>query len=79
MREYVYSAQECSVVDPSTNMKVRLALGEVWDANDPLVSALPHLFVEAPPKVRRTVKHQAQSVVEEAVAVPGVKRQVKRA
>lgn len=79
MREYVYSAQECSVVDPSTGLKVRLALGEVWDADDPLVSALGHLFVEVPPKVRRTVARAEKFVVEEAVSVPGVKRQVKRA
>ena len=79
MREYVYSAQGCTVVDPSTNMKVRLALGEVWDADDPLVLALPHLFVQSPPVVRQTVKRAEGLVVEAAVAVPGVKRQVKRA
>lgn len=79
MREYVYSAQGCSIVDPSTRMKVRLVLGEVWDADDPLVLALPHLFVVSPPKVRRTVERAERFVVESAVAVPGVKRQVKRA
>lgn len=79
MRDYVYSAQGCTVVDPSTNMKVRLALGEVWDADDPLVLALPHLFVQSPPVVRQTVKRAEGQVVEAAVAVPGVKRQVKRA
>ena len=79
MREYVYSAQGCSIVDPSTRMKVRLLLGEVWDAGDPLVLALPHLFVDVPPVVRRTVAQVERVVVESAVAVPGVKRQVKRA
>jgi len=79
VRDYVYSAQGCTVVDPSTNMKVRLALGEVWDADDPLVLALPHLFVQSPPVVRQTVKRAEGLVVEAAVAVPGVKRQVKRA
>ena len=79
MRDYVYSAQGCSIVDPSTRMKVRLVLGEVWDADDPLVLALPHLFVEVPPVVRRTVERAERFVVESAVAVPGVKRQVKRA
>lgn len=79
MREFVFSAQACTVVDPSTNMKVRLVLGEVWHADDPLVLALPHLFVQSPPVVRQTVKRAANPVVEAAVAVPGVKRQVKRA
>jgi hypothetical protein len=60
-------------------MKVRLLLGEVWDAGDPLVLALPHLFVEVPPVVRRTVAQVERWVVESAVAEPGVKRQVKRA
>ena len=79
MEEFVFSAQSCSIVDPASRLKVRLELGEVWDANDPLVSALPHLFVQSPPVVRQTVKRAESPVVEAAVAVPGVKRQVKRA
>lgn len=79
MEEFVFSAQSCSIVDPASRLKVRLELGEVWDANDPLVLALPHLFVVSPPKVRRTVERAERFVVESAVAVPGAKRQVKRA
>lgn len=74
----VFSTDSCSVVDPSTGLKVRLVAGEAWAADDPLVKALPHLFVKYPLVVRRTVEVKVVSPVESAVSVPGVKRQVKR-
>ena len=47
----------------------RLAEGEVWDADDPLVKAHPDLFSKEPTKVRRSAPR-----VERATAAPGERR-----
>lgn len=68
----VYAAQSTTTVAPN-GISVRLNRGEVWAADDPLVLARPGLFTPVADP-RRTVP-----VVEEATAVPGVRRSVKRA
>ena len=81
MEGLVFAADTCSIVDPATGLKVRLVAGEAWAADDPLVSAVPHMFVSWPQLVRRTVapSRNPQSIpVESAVSQPGVKRAVKR-
>ena len=85
MADIVFAMSSCSLVDPASGLKVRLSEGEAWWASDPFVKARPDLFVSAPSTVRgqRSVKAvPAEKIVspevEEATAVPGVKRQVKR-
>ena len=86
MADVVFSLSTCTTVDPSTGMKVRLSAGEAWWASDPFVKRMHHLFTDVPPVVNgvRAVKPAPAEkvvapVVESATAVPGVKRQVKRA
>lgn len=81
MEGLVFAADSCSVVDPASGLKIRLTAGEAWAADDAFVHAMSHLFVSWPPEVRRTgpSKRVASVPVESTVAVPGVKRQVKRA
>lgn len=77
---YVFAGQSCSVVNPASGLKIRLSVGEAWAADDPFVKARPDLFMSVPFVVRRSEPLRiADSPVESAVAVPGVKRQVKRA
>ena len=86
MADLVFSVSTCTTVDPSTGMKVRLSAGEAWWASDPFVKRMHHLFTDVPPVVNgvRAVKSApAEKIVlpqvESATAVPGAKRQVKRA
>lgn len=82
MEGIVFAADTCSIVDPATGLKVRLVAGEAWAADDPLVSAVPHMFISYPQLVRRTtdpVRNPQFVPVESAVSQPGVKRTVKRA
>ena len=77
--EYVFAAQSCSVVNPASGLKIRLSVGEAWAADDPFVKARPDLFKTVPFVIRRSEPVGAvEFPVESAVAVPGVKRQVKR-
>jgi hypothetical protein len=77
---YVFAGQSCSVVNPASGLKIRLSVGEAWAADDPFVKARPDLFLSVPFVVRRSEPLRIADVpVESAVAVPGVKRQVKRA
>lgn len=81
MEGLVFAADSCSVVDPSTGLKIRLVAGEAWAADDPFVAARPHLFVSWPQLVKRTApaKVVQSAPVESATKVPGVKRAVKNA
>ena len=86
MADVVFAMSTCTLVDPASGLKVRLSEGEAWWASDPFVKARPDLFVSAPANVRgqRGVKSTPTEKivlpeVEQAVSVPGVKRQVKRA
>lgn len=86
MADVVFAMSTCTLVDPASGLKVRLSEGEAWWASDPFVKARPDLFVSAPANVRgqRAVKSTPATKivlpeVEQAVSVPGVKRQVKRA
>ena len=86
MADVVFAMSPCTLVDPASGLKVRLSEGEAWWASDPFVKARPDLFVSAPANVRgqRGVKSTPVEKivlpeVEQAVSVPGVKRQVKRA
>lgn len=86
MADVVFAMSTCTLVDPASGLKVRLSEGEAWWASDPFVKARPDLFVSAPANVRgqRGVKSTPVEKivlpeVEQAVSVPGVKRQVKRA
>ena len=81
MADIVFAMSSCSLVDPASGLKVRLSEGEAWWASDPFVKARPDLFVSVPSVVRgaRAVKvAPVVAEVEQATAVPGVKRQVKR-
>lgn len=78
MADLVFALDACTVVDPSSGLKVRLSPGEAWWASDPFVKARPHLF-SATPTVVRGVRSVKSVPVEVATAEPGVKRQVKRA
>lgn len=69
----VYANTDTIVADPSGN-KHRVHKGEVWADDDPVVKAHPHLFADEPTRLRRT----APAPVEEATAVPGVKRSTSR-
>ena len=75
MQKYVFARSDCSTVNSKTGLKIRIKSNEVWAADDPFVLANPGLFSDVPSVVRRT----ESPVVESASAVPGVKRQVKRA
>ncbi len=76
---FVFAGQSCSVVNPASGLKIRLSVGEAWAADDPFVLARPDLFLSVPFVVRRSEPIRlSDSPVESAVAVPGVKRQVKR-
>ncbi len=86
MADVVFSLSTCTTVDPSTGLKVRLSAGEAWWASDPFVKRMSHLFSDVPAVVNgvRAVKpvpaeKVVAPVVESATAVPGAKRQVKRA
>ncbi len=62
---------------------IMIVEGDAWDANDPLVTARPHLFNAAPPQVHSSdASFTAQSAsrakpVETATASPGEKRAIK--
>ena len=60
----------CTTVYADAGRKIRLAEGDVWDADDPFVKAHPELFSVEPTKVKRT----APTKVEQATAAPGEKR-----
>jgi hypothetical protein len=76
---YVFAGQSCSVVNPASGLKIRLTVGEAWAADDPFVRLRPDLFMSVPFVIRRSEPVGAvEFPVESAVAVPGVKRQVKR-
>jgi len=86
MADVVFAMSTCTLVDPASGLKVRLSEGEAWWASDPFVKARPDLFVSAPANVRGQRGAKSTPVekivlpeVEQAVSVPGVKRQVKRA
>jgi len=86
MADVVFAMSTCTLVDPASGLKVRLSEGEAWWASDPFVKARPDLFVSAPANVRgqrgvmsTPVEKIVLPEVEQAVSVPGVKRQVKRA
>lgn len=86
MADVVFALSTCSTSDPVSGLRVRLSAGEAWWASDPFVKARPDLFTDVPAVVRgqRSVKAVpaekiAAPEVESAMAVPGVKRQVKRA
>ena len=84
MAELVFACSTCSSADPVTGMKVRMSAGEAWWGSDPFVKRMPHLFTDSPPVVRGVRSGKAVEVksvlpvVEQATAVPGVKRTVKR-
>ena len=81
MADIVFAMSSCSLVDPASGLKVRLSEGEAWWASDPFVKARPDLFVSVPSVVRgaRAVKvAPVVAEVEQATAVPGVKRSVKK-
>ena len=57
--------------------RVRLVVDEAWDASDPVVKALPGLFVDRPSVVRGSGAPVAPvAPVEAATAAPGEKRPV---
>jgi hypothetical protein len=75
----VFSRQTCSVVNPISGLKIRLIAGEAWASNDPFVQLRSDLFRTMPLSLRRTEPEGVCDIpVEAAIAVPGVKRQVKR-
>jgi hypothetical protein len=79
MSAVVFAAQSCSVVNPTSGLKIRLVAGEAWAADDPFVRLRSDLFRTMPLSLRRTEPEGVCDIpVEAAVAVPGVKRQVKR-
>ena len=79
MSAVVFAAQSCSVVNPASGLKIRLVAGEAWAANDPFVRLRSDLFRTMPLSLRRTEPEGVCDIpVEAAIAVPGVKRQVKR-
>jgi hypothetical protein len=79
MSAVVFAAQSCSVVNPASGLKIRLVAGEAWAADDPFVRLRSDLFRDLPKVVRSTGPAGVVDIpVESAVAVPGVKRQVKR-
>lgn len=64
----VYGLSEC--VTFLDGKRIVIHRDQVWDANDPVVKALPQFFTDAPSKV--------QSTVEQATAKPGEKRNTRR-
>jgi hypothetical protein len=64
-KRQVVSLHSCSTHDPETGLIVRLRKDQPFSADHPLVRARPHLFSDV-------------QVVEQASAVPGEKRQVRR-
>ena len=73
----VFAAESC-VTDTAEGITVQLRGGEAWLADDPFVKQRPDLFVKEPPVeyLGRTVH---PSVVEQATAAPGERRNAKRA
>lgn len=63
----------CSTVYAEGLRKIRLEIGDVWDAADPFVKAHPELFDVEPTKVNRSTPARNQRV-EQATAAPGEKR-----
>lgn len=85
MADLVFAVSTVSTSDPVSGLRVRLSAGEAWWASDPFVKARPDLFTNVPPVVRGArgvkavpVEKVAVSEVEQATAVPGVKRSVKK-
>ena len=85
MADVVFALSTCTMVDPSSGLKVRLSEGEAWWASDPFVKHNSHMFSAVPPLVRgvreskpEPAKKVEAPVVEQATAAPGVKRQVKK-
>ena len=64
----VYAKSNTSITNEH-GVVYRLAVGQAWDADDPVVKAHPGLFSDSPRAVRTS-----QGWVETATAVPGVKR-----
>lgn len=82
MADLMFALDACTIIDPSSGLKIRLSPGEAWWASDPIVKLRPELFSKVPPVVRG-VRVQGKSdfsdrPVESAVRAPGSKRQVKR-
>lgn len=80
--DLVFALDACTIIDPSTGLKIRLSPGEAWWASDPIVKARPELFNRLPVTVRGVPSQRksdsSDSPIENATANPGVKRQVKK-
>lgn len=66
----VYANCNTSVGAPNGSIQ-QLNIGEVWDADDPLVKARPELFDLSPTRVKSS---SGYGFVEQATAAPGEKR-----
>ena len=57
--------------------RVRLTKDDPWRDDDPVVKAVPAFFVDEPSEVRTSLSRQS-TVVEQATAAPGEKRNTPR-
>jgi hypothetical protein len=73
---YVYVIQSAIVGHNGTTF--RLAKGEVWAADDPVVLAHPDHFSKTPTVQRRSRPVQEARPVESATAGPGEKRATRK-
>lgn len=69
--KYAYALSDVTTYHGPT--RIRLRVGDVWDATDPFVKAHPELFSDRPPTVRTV-----EGPVEQATAAPGEKRRTRR-
>ena len=73
--DYVYVEYTTSTALPNGGIH-HLQKGDIYQADDPLVLAKPHLFSEIPTRVQHS-QHGYIDVVEQATAAPGEKRKRK--
>jgi hypothetical protein len=78
--EYVFASATAQLSLGDELVPVRA--GEVWPADDPVVTANPSMFSSTPPVVRRyrggIVERVRPEVIESATARPGERRNTRR-
>jgi len=78
--DHVFVRQTCAV--SLGNERVMLTAGDVWPADDPVVTANPDAFAAQPTRVRSfdagVVRTSNADALERATAAPGERRNTRR-